>query len=102
MLLEQAPVSVPSIIVIGAERAVEVAARLRNNNIKAEIAFQNNLKNALKYANRMNAKWAIIANADSLQVKNLEDGSQREVDLDHLATVMAGLDPAIDALLTRA
>jgi histidyl-tRNA synthetase len=102
MLLEQAPVSVPSIIVIGAERAVEVAARLRNNNIKAEIAFQNNLKNALKYANRMNAKWAIIANADSLQVKNLEDGSQREVDLDHLATVMAGLDRAIDALLTRA
>jgi histidyl-tRNA synthetase len=102
MLLEQAPVSAPSIIVIGAERAVEIAALLRNNNIKAEIAFQNNLKNALKYANRMNAKWAIIANADSLQVKNLEDGSQREVDLDHLATVMAGLDPAIDALLTRA
>jgi histidyl-tRNA synthetase len=102
MLLEQAPVSVPSIIVIGGERAIEVAAQLRNNNIKAEIAFQNNLKNALKYANRMNAKWAIIASADSLQVKNLDDGSQIEADLDHLSTVMAGLDPAIHALLTRA
>ena len=87
---------------IGAERAIEVAAYLRGHGIKAEIAFQNNLKNALKYANRMNAKWAIIANPDSLQVKNLEDGSQQEVDLNHLATVMAGLDPAIHPLLTPA
>ena len=102
MLLEQPPACPPSIIVIGAERAIEVAAYLRGHGIKAEIAFQNNLKNALKYANRMNAKWAIIANPDSLQVKNLEDGSQQEVDLNHLATVMAGLDPAIQPLLTPA
>ena len=63
MLLEQAPVSVPSIIVIGGERAIEVAARIyeKATVLKAEIAFQNNLKNALKYANRMNAKWAVIA-----------------------------------------
>jgi histidyl-tRNA synthetase len=84
MLLDQPPLVVPSIIVIGAERAIEVAAYLRSHGIKTEIAFQNNLKNGLKYANRMQAKWAIIASTDSLLVKNLDDGSQKEVDLSGL------------------
>jgi len=84
MLLDQPPAVVPSIIVIGAERAIEVAAYLRGHGFKTEIAFQNNLKNALKYANRLNAKWAVIANSDSLLVKNLDDGAQVEATLDGL------------------
>jgi histidyl-tRNA synthetase len=84
MLLDQAPASPISIIVIGDERAVEVAAYLRTHGVKTEIAFQNGLKNGLKYANRINAKWAVIANLDSLLVKNLTDGSQVEVILSEL------------------
>ncbi len=84
MLLEQPPLSPPAIIVIGAERAIEIASYLRQHGVKAEIAFQNNLKNALKFANRVNAKWAVIADPDRLQVKNLEDGSQTESALEAL------------------
>ena len=86
MLLEQPPSLLASIIIIGAERAIEVAAFLRSQGVKSEIAFQNNLKNGLKYANRVNAKFALIANADSLLVKNLDDGSQSEIALHELAT----------------
>ncbi len=84
MLLAQPPISTPSVIVIGAERAIEVARYLRQHGVKAEIAFQNNLKNALKFANRVNAKWAVIADTDRLQVKNLEDGAQTEKSLEEL------------------
>ena len=71
-------------VVFGAERAVAVATHLRAHGVKTEIAFQNNLKNALKFANRINAKWAVIADPDRLQVKNLEDGSQVDAALDDL------------------
>lgn len=84
MLLEQPPLAKPSVIVIGAERAIEVATYLRQNSVKAEIAFQNNLKNALKFANRINARWAVIADPDRLQLKNLEDGSQTDKALEEL------------------
>jgi histidyl-tRNA synthetase len=84
MLLEQPPRSTPSVIVIGAERAIEVARYLREHGVKSEIAFQNNLKNALKFANRANAKWAVIADTDRLRVKNLEDGAQTEKSLEEL------------------
>jgi histidyl-tRNA synthetase len=84
MLLAQPPVSLPSVIVIGAERAIMVANYLREHQVKTEIAFQNSLKNALKFANRINAKWAIIADPDRLQLKNLADGSQNETTLEAL------------------
>jgi histidyl-tRNA synthetase len=88
MLLEKLPPAAPSVIVIGAEHAVEVAAYLRGQGIKTEIAFQNNLKNGLKYANRVNAQWAVIANADALLVKNLGDGSQSEAALTDLPKIL--------------
>ena len=84
MLLENSPVLAPAVIVIGAERAIEVASYLRKNGVKTEVAFQNNLKNALKFANRVNAQWAVIADPDRLQIKNLEDGSQVEAALAEL------------------
>jgi histidyl-tRNA synthetase len=90
MLLAQPPVSTPSVIVIGAERGTEVAAYLRIRGIRTEIAFQNNLKNGLKYANRMNARWAVILNGDALLLKHLEDGSQSEVKLAALPEIILG------------
>ena len=90
MLLAQPPVPTPSVIVIGAARTTEVAAYLRARGIRTEIAFQNNLKNGLKYANRMNARWAVIVNADSLLLKHLEDGSQSEVRQAELPELILG------------
>ena len=80
MLLDSSPAATPPVIVFG-ETAIQTATYLRSQNIKAEIAFQPNLKNALKHANRLAAKWAILANLEGLILKNLDDGSQSEVAL---------------------
>jgi histidyl-tRNA synthetase len=89
MLLAAPPAATPSVVVIGEQRAVEIAAYLRGQNIKTEIAFQTGLKNALKYANRLQAKWAVLANVDGLILKNLDDGSQGEVTLETLAAQLS-------------
>ncbi len=89
MLLENPPMASAPVIVMGEERAIEVAAYLRANGIKAEISFQSGFKNGLKYANRRAAKWAVLANADGLALKNLEDGSQSDVTLESLAGLIA-------------
>jgi len=64
--------------------AVEAAKMLRENGVKAEISFQSGMKNGLKYANRMNAKWAVLVNGRAMILKNLDDGSQSEVAFDDL------------------
>jgi histidyl-tRNA synthetase len=84
MLLDRLPVTPTAAIVIGEKRAIEVAAFLRRQRVKAEIPFQAGIKNGLKYANRIKAKWAIIASDDGLILKNLDDGSQSEVSLTDL------------------
>ena len=78
MLLDAAPVATPPVVVIGDEAAIGVANYLRGHGVKAEIAFQGGLKNGLKYANRMQATWAVLANGDGLILKNLVDGTQRD------------------------
>jgi len=83
MLLASTPTAIPPVIVFG-DTAIPTANYLRSQNIKTEIAFQSNLKNALKHANRLSAKWAILANLDGLILKNLDDGSQSEVTLESL------------------
>jgi len=91
MLLENVTSETASLIIVpekdaGSETtAIEVATSLRTKSIKAEIAFQSGMKNGLKYANRMNAKWAVLVNEGSLILKNLEDGSQGEISLPDLA-----------------
>jgi len=83
MLLASTPTTIPPVIVFG-DTAIPTANYLRFQNIKTEIAFQSNLKNALKHANRLSAKWAILANLEGLILKNLDDGSQSEVTLESL------------------
>jgi histidyl-tRNA synthetase len=89
MLLDRLPARLPPVIVIGAERAIEAASMLRRCGVVTEIALQSGLKNALRYANRVRAKWAVIADPDRLQLKDLEDGSQFEITLDDLASRLA-------------
>ena len=85
MLLEQVPQVAPPVIVIGEAKAVEVATMLRRKGIKAEISYQPGLKNGLKYANRLRARWAVLANEDAVILKDLDDGSQSEVGLNDLS-----------------
>jgi histidyl-tRNA synthetase len=83
MLLAAPLATTPPVIIIG-EAAIGVANYLRTQNIKSEIAFQPGLKNGLKYANRLAAKWAILANPEGLMLKNLDDGAQSDVTLESL------------------
>jgi histidyl-tRNA synthetase len=86
MLLGAAPAAPPPVIVIGDEKAIEIANFLRGQGIAAEIPFAAGMKNGLKYANRRAAKWAVLA--DMLVLKNLDDGSQSEITLDGLLTAV--------------
>jgi len=88
MLVGAPPTSSASIIIIAEKdqgsqtSAVQVASLLRESGKKAEISFQSGFKNGLKYANRMNAKEAILVNGRGLTLKNLEDGSQTDTSLE--------------------
>ncbi len=90
MLLKTVPASPRPVIVIGDDKAPEVAAFLRKQNVKTELAFGNSLKNGLKYANRVGARWAVIAISGQLGIngsvglKNLDDGVQNDVPLSDL------------------
>ncbi len=86
------PATTKANIVIIAEKddisqatAIRTAADLRAKQIGVEIAFSPGFKNGLKFANRIGAAWAILANGDTLALKNLEDGGQSDVNLDDLA-----------------
>jgi histidyl-tRNA synthetase len=89
MLLTATPAGSAPVIVIGQDRAIEIAKYLRARNIKAEIPFSQGLKNGLKYANRMSAKWAILANSEELVLKHLEDGAQTSVTMSELPDLLA-------------
>jgi len=69
-------------VVVMGERAVAAAAHLRAYGVRSEIAFQGNIKNGLKYANKIGAAWAVLANAESFALKNLGDGTQSDESLD--------------------
>jgi histidyl-tRNA synthetase len=90
MLIETTAADAASVIIIPEKdelsetTAIETAAMLRAQSIKTEISFQPGMKNGLKYANRMNAKWAVLVNGRGLILKNLDDGAQSEIAFDDL------------------
>jgi histidyl-tRNA synthetase len=90
MLIEPPAKSKANIVIIpekdeiSQSSAIATAAHLRAQNIGVEIAFSPGFKNGLKFANRIGAAWAILANGETLALKNLEDGAQSDVNLDDL------------------
>jgi histidyl-tRNA synthetase len=72
------------------QKAIEAATFLRSRNIQSEISFQNSIKGGLKYANRINAKWAVIfgnytmVSENTVLLKNLDDGWQGEFQLEQI------------------
>jgi histidyl-tRNA synthetase len=87
MLLAAPPAATPPVIIIG-DTAIAVANYLRAQQIKSEIAFQPGLKNGLKYANRLGAKWAVLANENETILKNLDDGAQTSTTVEALSSLL--------------
>jgi histidyl-tRNA synthetase len=95
MLLDTAPLARPPVIVTGDGKVDEIASYLRHKNIKTEIAFQSGLKSGLKYANRLNAKWAVLVITEQfltdklVKLKNLNDGSESMLALEDLVKTIS-------------
>jgi histidyl-tRNA synthetase len=95
MLLAATPETKKSVVIIAEKEeaavshGMQAAAALRGANIKAEISFQPGFKNGLKFANRVGAVWAVLANVDGLALKNLQTGEQAAVALTELAARLA-------------
>jgi histidyl-tRNA synthetase len=70
-------------------QAIGVLQILREDGITAEMAYRGNFKRRLERANKLSARAAVIIGGDEwarggVAVKNLADGSQREVPLAEL------------------
>ncbi len=66
------------------QKSLEIARALRNNNIVCECTYTGNIKKRMKYADKINAKVAIIIGEDELQqgivtLRNLDSGAQTRV-----------------------
>ncbi len=64
--------------------ALKLAQKLRSQNIRCEVADSTNLKKALKFANKINANFAVILGSDELEqnsatIRNLDNGKQELV-----------------------
>ncbi|MDD2875855.1 MAG: histidine--tRNA ligase [Acidiphilium sp.] len=89
MLLAQTPAAPRAVAVIPMDDAAHATAvaildRLRSAGIAADLAYRGNLKRRLERANKIDAGAALLIGADELArrtvtLKNLDDGSQREV-----------------------
>jgi histidyl-tRNA synthetase len=89
MLMETAPAAPAPVAVIpigeAAETmAIEIMQSLRNNGIRAEMAYRGNVKRRMERANRTGARAAVILGDDDIakgvaQVKDLTTGAQDAV-----------------------
>jgi histidyl-tRNA synthetase len=94
MLMEHAPPAPAPVAVIpvgdAAEAvAIEVLQSLRQNGIRAEMAYRGNLRRRMERANRVNARAAVIIGDDDItaghaQVKDLASGAQEAIPFSHL------------------
>ncbi len=74
-------------------RSLGVARALRRAGIAVEQEYRGNMKRRMQRANKINARAAIIIGDDELakgiaQLKDLDNGEQREVALDQLAAAL--------------
>jgi histidyl-tRNA synthetase len=60
---------------------------LRTKNIAAEIGYSGNVKKRLERANKFGAAFAVLVD-DNLTLKNLVDGSQREIAVAELTELL--------------
>ncbi len=85
----QAPVAVIPVGDAAEPMAIELLQSLRNNGIRAEMAYRGNLKRRMERANRMGARAAVILGEDDIangvaQVKDLATGTQEAIPFSHI------------------
>ena len=81
-----------SIIPVGIENnilCINLADELRNKNISIDMGYSGNLKKRLKQANKISSDYAVIIGDEEVQnnnaiIRNLETGSQENIELDKL------------------
>ncbi|MGH6781114.1 MAG: His/Gly/Thr/Pro-type tRNA ligase C-terminal domain-containing protein, partial [Sphingomonadaceae bacterium] len=94
MLVGSVPAEAPDAAIIPMGAAAEAAAQgivatLRRAGVAADMAYRGNMKKRMQKANASGARFAVILGDDELAkgaaaVKDLVDGTQREVALDAL------------------
>lgn len=78
----------------GVKESIKLVHKLRDNGIKADKDYMaRSLKAQMKYANKLNAKHVTVIGEDEIsnnriKVKNMEDGSEEEIQLDQLIEYM--------------
>ena len=76
------------------DRALEVGAMLRKNNINTDVYLEDKkIKAKFKYANRLNVPYVAIIGEDeekrgTVSLKNMETGEQKEVNIDELISIL--------------
>lgn len=78
----------------GVKESIKLIHKLRDNNIKCDKDYTaRSLKAQMKYANKMNAKHITVIGEDEInnnkiKVKNMENGSEEEIQLNQLLEYM--------------
>lgn len=67
------------------KKALEISTKLRNKNLNVEFYLDDEpLEKQLKYANKKNIAYVLIVNSNSLILKNMASGKQKEASLETL------------------
>ena len=104
LVLEKAGIEIPAppamdLFIVGLgdagmKEAIRLVHSLRNNNIKCDKDYMGrSLKAQMKYANKMNARYTTVIGENEIKlnkikVKNMENSSEEEVQLDQLVDFM--------------
>jgi histidyl-tRNA synthetase len=90
---QAAPVAVIPAGDAGQNMAITILSLLRNAGFRSEMAYRGNMKKRMERANRIGASWAVIIGEEEVErgivrLKNLADGSQKEVAPEILLTIL--------------
>lgn len=100
MMLDDIPSPRPFVVIAGDEaylpQALKIADSLRQSGLQIEMAYQTHIGKALKYANKISAKGALILGEDEMKAgtltfKNLDSGEQQVIAQDKISTVLGAL-----------
>ena len=103
MLIAEPPTPKRPILVIPVGEAAEakaliIAEALRNNDCYVELSYSGNLSRRMRYANRVNARAAILVGQDELdrnvlKLRNFDSGEEEEIPMDlTLSTLRSCID----------
>jgi histidyl-tRNA synthetase len=82
--------STTKVLITNSEKALEIAEKLRAENINSEVYLEDvNLEKQLKYADKKQIPFVIIADEEKLVLKNMEKRTQEELSLDQILKALS-------------